>query len=79
MTDFTRITLGELLSSIDETIKRNSISILKRLQKIDNLTNKEVVMPDKVCEEKNCKANSNNQPLFYNKNNEIFCLKHLIK
>lgn len=30
--DFTKITLGELLSHPNETIKRNAISILKTLQ-----------------------------------------------
>ncbi len=32
MKNFTTLTLGELLTSEDEIIKRNSISILKRLQ-----------------------------------------------
>jgi hypothetical protein len=32
--DYSKLTLGELLSHADETIKRNAISILKRLQKI---------------------------------------------
>jgi hypothetical protein len=31
--DYSKITLGELLSSQNETIKRNAISILKTLQK----------------------------------------------
>lgn len=31
--DYTKITLGECLSSNNETIKRNAISILKQLQK----------------------------------------------
>jgi len=31
--NYSEITLGELLSSPDETIKRNAISILKQLQK----------------------------------------------
>ena len=31
--DITKITLGELLSSNNETIKRNAISIMKELQK----------------------------------------------
>lgn len=30
--DFTNKTLGEFLSSPDQTIKRNAVSILKRLQ-----------------------------------------------
>jgi hypothetical protein len=34
MNDYTKTTLGELLSSTNETIKRNAISILKELQKI---------------------------------------------
>ena len=34
MKDFTKITLGELLSNMDEIIRRNAISILKRLQQI---------------------------------------------
>lgn len=33
MQDITKITLGELLSSKNEIIKRNAISILKLLQK----------------------------------------------
>lgn len=32
--DYTRITLGTLLSSTNETIKRNAVSILKQLQKL---------------------------------------------
>lgn len=32
MSDYSKITLGELLSSENETIKRNAISILKQLQ-----------------------------------------------
>jgi len=32
--DYSKISLGELLSHADETIKRNAVSILKRLQKI---------------------------------------------
>lgn len=32
MQDYTKTTLGELLSSENETIKRNAISILKTLQ-----------------------------------------------
>jgi len=31
--DYTKITLGELLTHTNETIKRNSMSILKTLQK----------------------------------------------
>ena len=31
--DYTNITLGELLSSENDTIKRNAVSILKQLQK----------------------------------------------
>ena len=31
--DYTNITLGELLSSNNETVKRNAISVLKQLQK----------------------------------------------
>lgn len=31
--DFTKITLGELLSSENETIKRNAVAVLKQLQK----------------------------------------------
>ena len=31
--DYSKITLGELLSSDNETIKRNAISILKQFQK----------------------------------------------
>ena len=31
--DYSKITLGELLSSENQTIKRNAISILKQLQK----------------------------------------------
>lgn len=34
--DYTKITLGELLSSLNETIRRNAMSILHTLQKIDN-------------------------------------------
>jgi len=30
--DYSKITLGELLSSDNETIKRNAISVLKQLQ-----------------------------------------------
>jgi hypothetical protein len=33
MTNYSLITLGELLSSENETIKRNAVSILKQLQK----------------------------------------------
>jgi len=33
MKDYTERKLGELLSSADETIRRNAISILKQLQK----------------------------------------------
>jgi 4-hydroxy-3-methylbut-2-en-1-yl diphosphate synthase IspG/GcpE len=33
MTNYSLITLGELLSSDNETIKRNAVSILKVLQK----------------------------------------------
>lgn len=33
--DYTKIGLGELLSIDDETIKRNAISILKQLQRIN--------------------------------------------
>jgi hypothetical protein len=32
--DYTIITLGQLLSSKDETIKRNAVSILKRIQDV---------------------------------------------
>lgn len=35
--DYSKITLGELLSSHDEIIKRNAVSILKRYQK-ENIT-----------------------------------------
>lgn len=38
--NYTSITLGELLSSENETIKRNAISILKVLQK------EKIVLPD---------------------------------
>lgn len=31
--DYSKLTLGELLSSQDETIKRNATSILKQLQR----------------------------------------------
>ena len=31
--DYTKITLGEILSSSDEIIRRNAMSILKQLQK----------------------------------------------
>ena len=31
-----KITLGELLSSFNETIKRNAMSVLKTIQKIEN-------------------------------------------
>ncbi len=80
MPDITKITLGELLSSTDETIKRNSISILKRLQKYEKLADKEVEKPDMVCEEKNCKANSNDESIYYDeKKNKLFCRKHFIK
>lgn len=50
--DITKLTLGELLSSKDEVIKRNALSILKRSQRyaVDCPT------PDAVCEFKNCKA-----------------------
>jgi hypothetical protein len=34
--DYSKITLGELLSSDNETIKRNAVGILKKLQK-DNI------------------------------------------
>ena len=30
--DYSKITLGELLSSENETIKRNAVSVLKKLQ-----------------------------------------------
>ena len=33
MQNFTTLTLGELLTSTNETIKRNSLSILKTLQR----------------------------------------------
>lgn len=36
--NYTNITLGELLSSENETIKRNAIGILKALQKKDKKT-----------------------------------------
>jgi len=36
--NFSTITLGELLSHANETIRRNAISILKQLQRSDNLT-----------------------------------------
>lgn len=36
MEDFTKKTLGELLSDNNETIRRNAISILKQLQKEGN-------------------------------------------
>ena len=35
MKDYSKITLGELLSSPDEIIKRNAVSILKRYQNIN--------------------------------------------
>jgi len=35
MKNYTSITLGELLSSENETIKRNAVSILKVLQKTE--------------------------------------------
>jgi hypothetical protein len=35
MTNYSLITLGELLSSENETIKRNAVSILKVLQKLN--------------------------------------------
>lgn len=35
--DYTKITLGELLSSKNDTIKRNAISILKQLQNHEHL------------------------------------------
>lgn len=36
MNDYTQTTLGELLSVDDDTIRRNAISILKRLQRGDD-------------------------------------------
>jgi hypothetical protein len=33
--DYTKLTLGELLSSTDEIIKRNATSILKQLQRAE--------------------------------------------
>ena len=33
MKDYTKITLGNLLSSANETIRRNAVSILKQLQR----------------------------------------------
>lgn len=33
MKDYTKMTLGEFLSSANETIRRNALSILKQLQK----------------------------------------------
>lgn len=35
--DYSKITLGELLSSNNETIKRNAIGILKTMQKANNV------------------------------------------
>lgn len=35
--DYSKITLGELLSSNNETIKRNAIGILKAMQRRDKL------------------------------------------
>lgn len=37
MPDYTRATLGELLTHENETIKRNAISILKQLQRANEL------------------------------------------
>lgn len=39
--NYTSITLGELLSSENETIKRNAVSILKVLQKMEECTHEE--------------------------------------
>ena len=33
--DYTNITLGELLTSTNETIRRNAMSILKQLQRVE--------------------------------------------
>lgn len=41
MEDFTKKTLGELLSSSNDTIRRNAISILKQLQGANKENNKE--------------------------------------
>lgn len=41
MEDFTKKTLGELLSSSNDTIRRNAISILKQLQGANKGNNKE--------------------------------------
>lgn len=41
MEDFTQKTLGELLSSANEAIRRNAIGILKRLQKREDKNNKD--------------------------------------
>jgi len=43
--DYSQLTLGDLLSSQDETIKRGATGILKRLQKKDScseLTDKQI-------------------------------------
>lgn len=39
--DYTRMTLGRLLGLKDETLKRNAMSILKRLQKIEYVEEQE--------------------------------------
>ena len=46
--DYTKITLGECLSSNNETVKRNAMSILKQLQK-----------QDAICEHCNHEQNKN--------------------
>jgi hypothetical protein len=35
--DYTKMTLGELLTHSNETIKRNAMSILKTLQKVESI------------------------------------------
>lgn len=47
MNNFTSISLGELLSSENETIKRNAVSILKVLQK-KTITDMDIQTGEKI-------------------------------
>lgn len=63
--NYTSITLGELLSSENETIKRNAVSILKVLQKVTLYTY--------YCS--NCGEKCNNYHGYHkqNKSEIVFC------
>jgi hypothetical protein len=56
--DYSKITLGELLSSPDDIIKRNAVSILKRYQNagICKIHKNDYLEVHKLTGEKSCRA-----------------------